>query len=48
MQQGDVDKDVVICLHDIFGLRTEDGAPLQTHYRLQRQVVVGVLRRGRG
>ena len=42
-EQRQVDEDVVVRLHDKLGLRAEDGAPLQAHHRLQREVPVRVL-----
>ena len=31
VQERNVDEDVVVRLHDVLGLRAEDGAPLEAH-----------------
>ena len=43
VQERDVDEDVVVRLHDVLGLRAEDGAPLEAHDGLQGEVAVCIL-----
>ena len=43
VQERNVDEDVVVRLHDVLGLRAEDGAPLEAHDGLESEVAVGIL-----
>lgn len=43
VQERNIDKDVVIGLHDVLRLRAEYGAPLEPHDSLQSEVSVRIL-----
>ena len=44
VQERNIDKDVVVGLHDVLGLRAEYGAPLEAHHSLQSEVSVCILK----